>query len=421
MAGEVKYDKNKIIAGDVVFGLEGFSLKNRWNWFWNKEELSEKYERMAMQLMNRHYEFYEQFQDREIEEYVTNGAFVRCSNSEMDLCTGLCNVIEHGVITSNGQAVLTCKDCTTSEGFNGDFGKCKVDHSTYKIPGMEESAWVGNPHSCFPILEKEWRLRNSDLAIAVDVKGEDFVDALRSSAYLVCMYGGEITVIDIPDKPEEEEKEDEFELIDGWLRLYKEQTIPGEGRFVPKHEDADVYDWAMEGELSEKHSEENWFRNTSPVSQDIRGKGEEFTVKKTSNNLYVDGEGRYWVAVGPNVVNPNHSLEYVKHDIDPSEVFYGTKMDVLVEGQYTGERYYVRVVIGETKEHSAPHGLFQTGKPFNTRRPEKPESAGNTVEFMGYHIVQIPTGEESSRSSVNITNNYRLIGIYVYDGDFNYE
>lgn len=431
MAEEIKFDKNKIIAGDVVFELEGFSLKNRWNWFRNKEELSDKYRDMAIKLMNWHYEFYGQFLDKDIEEYVTNGAMVRCSNAVNDSCTGLCNVIGHGVISSNKQEVLTCKDCTTREEFLGDFGTCKIDHSTYKIPELGESAWVGNPYKCFPVLEKEWRQQGSDLAIAVDVKGEEFVDALRSSAYLVCMYGGKITVIDIPEKPEEEEEEEEeeFILIEGWLKLYKEKTMPGEGRFVPKHGDAKIWDWAMPEELDgngkpEMAHSETWFQNESPVSEDIRKKGGNFVVNKTSNNLYVDGEERYWVAVGPNVVNPNHSLEKVEHNIYASEVFYGTKMDVLVEKENSDDRYYIRVVNGDAKEHSYPDGLYQTGIPFNKNRPiqEIPKEhsdpkdplnpTGNTVEFIGYHITE---------HSINITNNYRLIGIYVYDGEFNYE
>ena len=163
------------------------------------------------------------------------------------------------------------------------------------------------------------------------------------------------------------EKEDEFELVDGWLKIYKEETIPSMGRFVPKHGDANTWDWAMPEELSAEQTED-WFQNESWASKDIKGKGGNFVVNKTSNNLYVDAEERYWVAVGPNVVNPSYIHESNEKSVGASKVYYGTKMDVLVEEQHTGERYYIRIVNGDTKEHSAPEGLFQTGVPFQKSR-----------------------------------------------------
>jgi len=419
MADVAKYEKNKIIVGDFVFKLEGNSFVNGWKWAWNKAEISEEYNNLAMRLMNLHNEFYGQFINREIEEYVTAKALVYCDKGGKERQYD--ELISHGVTASNGQAVLTCKDCDFGENLLGWFGKCEVDHSTYKIPGLEDQrVWINDTHSCFPILEKEWRQKEGDLAIAEDETGENFVDALRSSAYLTCMYGGEIRVKNIPDKPEEEEKEDKCECIDGWLKLYKEKTIPEAGRYVPKHKKAKNYDWAMPEDVSEHHTEE-WFQNESWASKDIKEKGGSFVVNKTSNNLYIDGEGRYWVAVGPSVVNDDYIHGSKDKDVDASQVFYGTKMDVLVEEQDTEERYYIRIVNGDTKEHSAPEGLYQTGVPFNESRSTDLESAGNTVEFMGYHIIQIPDGKGGERSSVNITNNYRLIGIYVYDGEFNYE
>ena len=419
MAGEAKYEKKKIIVGDFIFGLEGNSFTNRWRWFWEKAEISEEYENLAMKMMNLHNEFYGQFKNRKIEEYVTANTYVYCDKGEKERLWG--KAISHGVIGSNGQAVLTCKDCDLEKELGGWFGTCEIDHSTYEIPGMENrKIWTKSAHSCFPILEQEWRQEEGELAIAIDETGENFADALRSGAYLTCMYGGIIRVKDILDKIEEEEKEDEYELIDGWLRLYKEQTIPGEGRFVPKHDDANTWDWAMPEDVSGNYTED-WFQEESWACKDIKGKGGGVVVSKTSNNLYVDGEGRYWVAVGPNVVNPNYVHESDEKSVDVNKVFYGTKMDVLVENQYTGERYYVRTVNGDTKEHSAPDGLYQTGIPFQSSRPKDTEGAGNTVEFIGYHITEKTFEDGKVKSSINITNNYRLIGIYVYDGEFNYE
>ena len=87
MAGEAKYEKKKIIVGDFIFGLEGDSFTNRWRWFWNKTEISEEYENLAMKMMNLHNEFYGQFKNRKIEEYVTANTYVYCDKGENNSAT----------------------------------------------------------------------------------------------------------------------------------------------------------------------------------------------------------------------------------------------------------------------------------------------------------------------------------------------
>lgn len=381
MAEEVKYDKNKIIAGDVVFELEGFSLKNRWNWFWNKEELSDKYRDMAIELMNWHYEFYGQFLDKDIEEYVTNGAMVRCSNAVNDLCTGLCNVIGHGVISSNKQEVLTCKDCTTREEFLGDFGTCKIDHSTYKIPELGESAWVGNPYKCFPVLEKKWRQQGSDLAIAVDVKGEEFVDALRSSAYLVCMYGGKITVIDIPEKPEEETKDKEEALEEEELKKGKldRRTVklapwlygyPG----MPTRDGGRMVDLKKEDRA--KYEKVDWYAYMKGINNEVEnqyreaGKQNEYNVSEDDRGALVNSarDDRYWIAVGPVVLCEDYNSKPPEEQTLTADQFeYGTEINVVLENpsaENPDERIiYIECIVGELKGNTYPNGVFQSGKP----------------------------------------------------------
>jgi len=154
--------------------------------------------------------------------------------------------------------------------------------------------------------------------------------------------------------------------------------------------------------------------NLLPVNaRNVTGK----TPIKTSNNLYVDASGRYWVDVGPNVMNPNYNGS---RDINDNDMQYGTKIDIVVLDETTNTKYYIPAVIGDAKEHSAPDGLYQTGVPFNSDRATvNPNLDKNTVEFIGYDITQnVVNGQ--SKSSVNITNNYKLIEIIVYDGVYNY-
>ena len=45
---------------------------------------------------------------------------------------------------------------------------------------------------------------------------------------------------------------------------------------------------------------------------------------------------------------------------------------------------------------------------------------GNTVAFIGYNILKI-SYENQTKSSINVTNDYLLEEIIVYDEVFNYE
>lgn len=90
---------------------------------------------------------------------------------------------------------------------------------------------------------------------------------------------------------------------------------------------------------------------------------------------------------------------------------FGTKLDIVVLDESTNTKYYIPAVVGDAKEHSAPDGLYQTGVPFDPNRITV-EGDGSTIEFMGYDITE---------HSVNITNNYKLIEIIVYDGIYNYK
>ena len=164
---------------------------------------------------------------------------------------------------------------------------------------------------------------------------------------------------------------------------------------------------------------ENWFATLSPAHDEIVKKGV-FIVEKTSNNLYIDGEGRYWVAVGPNVVNPEHCTDKTDKSIDSSEMYYGTKLDIVVKSK-DGKIYYIPAVNGDTKEHSYPDGLYQTGESFDINRITDLDSAGNTVEFTGYDIATKIYDNGDEKCSINITNDYELIEIIVYDGVYNYE
>lgn len=227
------------------------------------------------------------------------------------------------------------------------------------------------------------------------------------------MSSGQRTVTTVVDEAEEKASGGAGQpaITTDWLRLYSSPTVSGTGRHVAKHPNANNYDWGMPEELKGLISD-----NLLPVNaRKVTGK----TPIKASNNVYMDAEGRYWVAVGPNVMNPNYKDAFIVKD---SDMQYGTKIDIHVVGQHDGIHYYIPAVIGDVKNHTYPDGLYQTGVEMVTHTVEADNADGSTIEFMGYEIlnksgVYNPDGKNSSVTS---TNDYRLIEIIVYDGVLNY-
>jgi hypothetical protein len=201
-------------------------------------------------------------------------------------------------------------------------------------------------------------------------------------------------------------------LTNDWLNLYSSPTVSGAGRHVAKHPDAATWDWGMQEELSAAVPNSGALTKNSRDA--ITADGGTPIAHLTNNNLYTDATGRYWVALGPNIMNPNYDGS---SRITTDDMQYGTMVDIVVRDGTTNLTYYIPAVVGDAKEHSSPDGLYQTGVPFDSSRPTvAPGTDRNTVEFMGYNITQV-----NGRSSVNITNNYELVEIIVYDGVYNYK
>lgn len=389
---------DSIIAGDFTFELEGNCLQKFLKGIFKKQ-----YQDIACDMMAKHYAFYEELSKVGIvkeEEYVTREAVIHCDKGSKDV--KLDAYEDHGILAANGKPLMTCNDCEVNKNIYS-FGTCKCgDIYSESLPHPSEK---GEPdehgnvrYKCMPVLCGNWKQDTGDLLIS---EGEEFVEALRSGAFLTCIYGGKITVIGIPEK----EASSECIIVDDWLRLYTKPTVERKGRDVFRHEDAKQYDWAMPEELKGNVSEKGVLPKNC---QDVTGI---LQADLTSNNLYIDSEERYWVAVGPNVMNPKHNEN---SEITAEEMHYGTKLDIVVLDEKTATEYYIPAVVGDAKEHSKPDGLYQTGVPFDVSRPTV-EGDRSTIEFMGYDILF--NGE---KCSVNVTNNYKLIKIIVYDGNLNY-
>lgn len=71
---------------------------------------------------------------------------------------------------------------------------------------------------------------------------------------------------------------------------------------------------------------------------------------------YTDPNGNYWMAVGPNVVNPDHKSNA---SITPSEMYAKGKLDVVVKDS-AGTLFYIPGVVGDAKAHTWSNGIIQT-------------------------------------------------------------
>lgn len=69
-----------------------------------------------------------------------------------------------------------------------------------------------------------------------------------------------------------------------------------------------------------------------------------------------DEAGRYWIAVGPNVVNPNHKPNQIP---SPQEMYAHGTLDVVVKDVY-GTTFYIPAIVGGTKAHTYQNGIIQT-------------------------------------------------------------
>lgn len=160
--------------------------------------------------------------------------------------------------------------------------------------------------------------------------------------------------------------------VNGWLKLYTAPTISG--RVVSMPPGCQPGRW---------YAFENRNKINSYAQSAINGKNR---VEVGAKGELYDKNGRYWVAVGPKVMNPSHSnCEAVLAE----EMKYGSRIEAKLK-DYCGKTYYLRAVVGDCKNHTYSNGIYQTGYAF----PSGKEFAsghvdGSVIEFCG---ATLPTG-----------------------------
>ncbi len=176
-------------------------------------------------------------------------------------------------------------------------------------------------------------------------------------------------------------------IENNWLALCRERTFEGRGRIVNIPQSADPSKWAMK----ESQSTINYY-----ARRIIGGRNQ---VKIGSNRELLDKDNRYWVAVGPKVMNPYY---YPCGKLLAECMNYGTLLDVELKDD-AGEVYYVKAVVGDAKAHTYPNGIYQTGTSFDNPSIYLPyNDDGSIIEFMG-------------DAPIYGLNKYKITKIIVYD------
>lgn len=136
-------------------------------------------------------------------------------------------------------------------------------------------------------------------------------------------------------------------------------------------------------------------------------------------------DGRYWVAVGPQVLCPGYNNRPEEEQILAAEQFrYGTKIDVVLQHMDNESRLiYIKCIAGDVMGHSYSNGVFQTGDPYpnSSNKDEDGSYARNGayVEFINAPTV-IEDGEEKHINFYGDErmSDYVVVRIIVYDEDW---
>lgn len=410
---------DSIIAGDFTFELEGNCLRKFLKGIFKKQ-----YQDIACDMMVKHYAFYEELSKVGIvkeEEYVTREAVIHCDKGSKDV--KLDAYEDHGILAANGKPLMTCNDCEVNKNIYS-FGTCKCgDIYSESLPHPSEK---GEPdehgnvrYKCMPVLCGNWKQDTGDLLIS---EGEEFVEALRSGAFLTCIYEGKITVIGIPEKETEERKKIQ---ISSWLIAYEgEPTRVGGIEIDIKTEEREKL---KENNLKRDGiSGVDWYSYEEYTTEDGKltinsyaaaqyEKKEKINEEPDVNGAFVTESGRYWVAVGPEILSPGYNEKPEEEQtVSDYQFEYGTEIDVVLQNCIDGSEVYIECIVGDVKAHTYPDGVFQTGDVYpqsSNKDDGSNHRNGSYIEFINAPKV----GENYINGDMSA---YVVVDIIVYERDW---
>jgi len=278
-------------------------------------------------------------------------------------------------------AILTgCEDTKKkAEQLAGDaehLAKIEAEIAAFIANGVEKHEIVTEPGCCDDCADKE---ADGPFDMADYSLGEN-----APPFHPNCRCGVRVYAAELPEEPE-------FITVNDWLDMYTTPTVSGVGRRV-ELPDPNPRSWVA-------------FEGLSSINRYVRDElvnsGNTPVVNIDENGIMTDAEGRYWIAVGPNVLDP----DFLPDDKPTwaNNFNWNVKIDAVVVDS-AGNEYYIPCVPCDIKNHTYPNGIQQIGYAFPDGRDPHPSSGdGNAIEFMGAWIRDHGLGA------------YTLVGIIVYD------
>ena len=158
----------------------------------------------------------------------------------------------------------------------------------------------------------------------------------------------------------------------GWLNLYDDSTVAGNYYSIETSTLANYRPakWSMgegNGYTGNRYAKERYTDQT-------------VTRPNGASEGYVDGSGRYWVAVGPKVTNKDFDLSVATTSDNAG---YGKFFDLVVKDKSSGNTYYIPCKSGDCKVHTYPTGVIQTGTKIPGTESAPSNNDGSLVEWVG--------------------------------------
>ncbi len=309
---KVKVISSTLLGGISSIGLQipqnlkdCINLRNGAN-----KELLKKLDNAALDMMSTYMELHKQSDTTQ--DYVTRGAKISCSCGEYHIL--LDAVEDHGVIAANGKPLLTCGDCRENVNIHS-FGKCFAEvKGCGKLPQPlnnrimpVEDKWI---YRCIPNPTGRWMQKESVLQIG-DEEGEEYNEVLVAGAYLPCMYGGIIEVVEVPKNDSMADEEwinaiDDIETIEG----YKEEqvyTIKYVGKVLLKEGYKVNFVCAVLGNILEEGAKAGFFESSSY---------EKYPELKPPYLIHMETYHNYRPSSGDDTEDINEGAEDINDDVE---------------------------------------------------------------------------------------------------------
>jgi len=235
-------------------------------------------------------------------------------------------------------------------------------------------------------------------------------------------------------------EEAKFIIVDGWLKMflmpefseYRAVDIPSE-----EYRKNDAYKATTNSYSYSFEDMKYWYsgephytkeRSENNVYNEADGRKTETLINPNAYRVWMeagirpainfegegqaltDGNDRYWMAIGPRVINPDFPSTST-----PGDSMYNTgTLDVVVKGKYD-ILYFVHGVVGDVKAHTWSNGIYQTWKSY----PSGVEASAG-ANYNGVAVAEFITEYDYAYTmnpgfKKNTLGKYELIEIRFYD------